>query len=120
MEGFDETKKSWFYRPLGGGIEFGERGHETVKRELREETQQDLTDVRFLGVLENLFTYAGTPAHELMLVYEGRFAGPTVYEQDSLEAVEDDGSSFTARWLAVEDFQNGTLRLVPEGLSAYL
>ncbi len=27
MEGYDPVKKEHFYRPLGGGIEFGEPGH---------------------------------------------------------------------------------------------
>ncbi len=120
MEGFDPVKELWFYRPLGGGIEFGERGHETLEREFLEELQQDLTAIRFLGVLENLFTYAGTPGHELVLVYDGRFADEAVYKLDSLTAHEDDGSSFTARWLPLTDFSGGKRRLVPEGLLAYL
>lgn len=118
-EGFDTVKKSWFYRPLGGGIEFGKRGHETLKREFLEEIQKDLTDIRFLGVLENLFTYAGTPGHELVMVYEGRFADNAVYELDRLTACEDDGSSFTARWLPLTEFWNEKRRLVPEGLFGY-
>jgi NADH pyrophosphatase NudC (nudix superfamily) len=33
-EGHDSQKGQTFYRPLGGTIEFGERGDETVQREL--------------------------------------------------------------------------------------
>src|SRR5437773_12568037 len=33
----DAVKNVVGYRPLGGTIEFGERGHETVAREIREE-----------------------------------------------------------------------------------
>lgn len=116
MEGFDQVKGSWFYRPLGGGIEFGERGHETVKREFLEELGQELIGVRFLYALENLFTYAGQPGHELVMVYEGRFADKAVYELDMLEAHEDDGHPFTALWKPLAEFWSGRSRLVPEGL----
>ena len=33
MEGFDEVKHNTFFRPLGGTIEFGERGIETIARD---------------------------------------------------------------------------------------
>ena len=36
-EGIDAVKGETFYRPLGGGIEFGEYGADTVAREIREE-----------------------------------------------------------------------------------
>ncbi|MBU4225503.1 MAG: NUDIX domain-containing protein [Chloroflexi bacterium] len=36
-EGHDSKKNQTFYRPLGGTIEFGERGEETVRREFVEE-----------------------------------------------------------------------------------
>lgn len=120
MEGFDKVKSSWFYRPLGGGIEFGERGYQTVEREFLEELGQELTEVRFLCALENLFTYDGAQGHELVLVYTARFADEVIYEMEVLEATEDDGSRFTALWKPLADFQRGRSRLVPEGLLEHL
>lgn len=58
-QGFDEVKGQTFYRPLGGKIEFGERGAETVVREVMEEIGEVVMDVKYLGTLENIFTYAG-------------------------------------------------------------
>ena len=48
------------WRPLGGGVEFGERAAEAVGREFVEEIGQALVDVRLLCVLENLFVYDGS------------------------------------------------------------
>lgn len=62
-EGHDRVKRQTFYRPLGGRIEFGERAAETVARELREEIQQEVRDLRYLGTLENIFTYEGQPGN---------------------------------------------------------
>jgi NADH pyrophosphatase NudC (nudix superfamily) len=58
-EYFDRKKEQTFYRPLGGTIEFGERGEEAVRRELHEEIAADLGEVRYLGMLENIYTYEG-------------------------------------------------------------
>ncbi len=34
-DGYDALKDQAFYRAIGGGIDFGEAGHETVRREVR-------------------------------------------------------------------------------------
>lgn len=47
------------HRPLGGHVEFGEYAAATVHREFAEEIAQPLTDVRLLGVLENIFEWQG-------------------------------------------------------------
>jgi len=54
-----------YYRPLGGAIEFGERGEETVRREFCEEIAADLTDVRYLGTLENIYNNGNCAAMRL-------------------------------------------------------
>ena len=41
-EGYDSVKDEYFYRPLGGGIEFGESSVETICRELREEIRVEV------------------------------------------------------------------------------
>ena len=57
--GYDAHKAETFYRPIGGRIEFGERGQDTVIREVREEIGKDVLDLAYLGALENIFTYQG-------------------------------------------------------------
>lgn len=42
---YDPNEDYHFYRPLGGGIEFGELGHETLKREFDEELGVELTNI---------------------------------------------------------------------------
>ena len=68
FEGRDPTKPETFYRPLGGGINFGEIGHEAVARELREEIGAEIENVRYIGMLENIFKFGGQPKHEIVLV----------------------------------------------------
>lgn len=101
--------------PLAGGIEFGETGAEAVARELREEIGATATSVRYLGVLEDIFEWAGEQRHELFLVYDVELAEREIYELDEVPVVEDDGRSYVARWRPLGEFGPSS-RLVPTGL----
>jgi len=69
-----------FQRPLGGHVEFGEYALDTVRREFREEIGQELTDVRLLGVLENIFGWRGGTEHEVVFIFAAAFASAAAYE----------------------------------------
>ena len=69
-----------FQRPLGGHVEFGEYALDTVRREFREEIGQELTDVRLLGVLENIFGWRGGTEHEVVFIFVAAFASVAAYE----------------------------------------
>ena len=69
-----------FQRPLGGHVEFGEYALDTVRREFREEIGQELTDVRLLGVLENIFGWRGDTEHEVVFIFAAAFASVAAYE----------------------------------------
>ena len=110
-----------FYRPLGGSIEFGERGHEALARELQEEIGAEIENVRYLGLNENLFTSpSGQRAHEIVLVYEADLADRTLYEKEEMLVVEDSGATFQAFWKSLAFFQRGEAPLYPNGLLALL
>ena len=108
-----------FCRPLGGGVEFGETSQAAVRREIREELGVELTEVRLLGTLESLFSYAGRPGHEVVLVYAADFADRQHYAQAELPGQESDGEAFRATWRSLDSFDDSG-RLVPEGLLALL
>jgi len=115
-EGHDPVKGQTFYRPLGGTIEFGEYSDQTVVREMREEIREDITDLRYLGTLENIFTYEGQIGHEIVVIYEGAFVDQLIYEKSWIMGKEDDDSEFKAVWKSIADFRNGELPLYPTGL----
>ena len=116
FEGYDPADGGVFYRPLGGGIRFGERSDEALRRELREELGVELVDVRYLRTLENLFVHNGAPGHEIVQLYEATLADPSFYERERFEVHEDGGLVLTARWMALDEFQGDSPPLVPEGL----
>ncbi len=59
-----------FLRAIGGGLEFGETLTEGVAREFREELGVEVTIRRSLGASDNIFTWQGVPAHEVVHVFE--------------------------------------------------
>ncbi|MGE5426110.1 MAG: NUDIX hydrolase [Bacillota bacterium] len=66
--GYDKSKGESFYRPLGGGIEFGETSEEALKREFMEEISAELKDCRLITVVENIFTYEERKGHEICFI----------------------------------------------------
>ncbi|MEJ2748628.1 MAG: NUDIX hydrolase [Anaerolineae bacterium] len=117
VEGYDPTKRQIFYRPLGGGIEFGEFSQDALAREIREELDTAVTDLRYLATLENIFTFDGQPGHEIVQVYDGRFEDKTLYRRPVLKGLEDNGQPFTAFWKSLSDFEGRNAPpLYPDGL----
>lgn len=114
-EHYDPTKKETFYRPLGGAIEFGERGQECVIREMREEMGAEVKELTYLDTIENIFVYDGKPGHEIVLVYEADLVDSHLYEVESVRCKEN-GDEFVAVWKPVETFGVGEAPLYPEGL----
>jgi ADP-ribose pyrophosphatase YjhB (NUDIX family) len=75
-----ESADPLFQRPLGGHVEFGEYAVDTIHREFLEEIGQELTDVRLLGVLENIFPWRDGTEHEVVFIFAATFADETAYE----------------------------------------
>ena len=115
-EGYDTVKRQTFFRPLGGGVEFGERAEATVARELHEELGMAVEVREALGVTENLFTYQGRPGHEVVFEYVCVPApGHAPATLAPLTAIEGE-ARFVARWLPLAEVLGGTHRVYPEGL----
>jgi len=117
-EGYDSVKDEYFYRPLGGGIEFGETSMETVCRELMEElnVQVDRESLTYLGTVENIFHFNGTPGHEIVLIYDGVLKESGLYEQALLTGKEANGEDIQAMWKTIAEFGEGKSILYPAGL----
>jgi ADP-ribose pyrophosphatase YjhB (NUDIX family) len=111
----DPSSGERFYRPLGGAIAFGEHSRECIVREIREEMRTEITDLDYVGVIENIFIFDGKPGHEIVLVYEATFVDSRLYEVESVRC-RDNGGEFVAVWKPIAQFQAGKAPLYPEGL----
>lgn len=116
-EGFDNVKNQTFYRCLGGGIEFLEKSTDALKREFQEEINIDIAIKNFLGISENIFTYEGKNAHELVLYYNIDILDKDY--KDEYIVIDDNGQS-KAVWIDVDEFKNGNKILYPEEVFKYI
>ena len=117
-EHHDPTKDQTFYRPLGGGIDFGETAESAVRRELIEELGVELVDVRGLGVLENIFHGFGQDGHEIVFIFGCHLADKTFYERDVVGEVLDNAGT-KVMWRRLSSF-NSDNPLYPTGLADLL
>ena len=116
-EGFDKIKHQKFYRCLGGGIEFLEKSVDALKREFLEEINVPVTVKDFLGISENIFTYQGKKAHELVLYYAVHI--PDAYFKEKYIVNDDNGQS-VAIWIDVDEFKINKKMLYPKEVFQYL
>ena len=116
-EGFDKVKNETFYRCLGGGIEFLEKSEEALKREFLEEINVDIIVKDFLGISENIFTYQGKKAHELILFYSIEISDKNY--QEEYKVIDDHGETI-AKWIDINEFKNKNKILYPEEVFKYI
>lgn len=118
-QGIDPSTGERFFRPLGGEVEFGERAADAVRREIREELALEIEAPNLTGVLENHFTYGGKASHEIVFVFDARFANPSVYASPEIPMVEAVWSG-PAIWKRLDELHVGPQPVYPEGLLALL
>jgi len=116
FEGYDKVKEEIFYRSLGGGIDFGEKAEDTVRRELKEELNVEVGEVRYLGTLENIFTFNGNSYHEIVMIHDGALVDSGLYEQAVIVGQEANGEEIRAVWKRLDKFGEGKSILYPIGL----
>lgn len=116
-EGYDKTKNEIFYRSIGGGIEFLENSKDTLKREFKEELNIDINVGEFLGISENIFTYNGKNAHELILFYNVDINN---FDYKEKYHIVDDNCENDAMWIDIDNFINGKLKIYPKEIFNYL
>ncbi|MEZ4618649.1 MAG: hypothetical protein R2867_24480 [Caldilineaceae bacterium] len=75
----------------------------------------EVADLQLLGVLESLFTVNARAGHEIVFVYDGRFADEALYAQSMIKVTEDNGVVVCASWRTLDSFDEQH-RLVPEAL----
>lgn len=119
-EGYDPVKNTHYLLPIGGGVDFGETSVAAAIREVEEEIGAKAVELILLGVSENIFEYNGKPGHEIVFVYEGRFADEAFYQQEIVHGVESNGMPIVMRWIEQTAVLSDALTVFPDGIKGML
>ena len=119
-KGFDTDRKKYFFRPIGGGIEFNEYSKESAIREIKEEINLDILVDNIITIIENIYNYNGNLTHESVFIYEGKFVENENYFKKEFNGMTGNNVPFKAYWIRIEDFKQGLKELHPFGLIDFL
>ena len=117
---YDPNKDEYFFRPIGGGIEFGETSVQAIEREVLEEIQQQIAQPKLICVLENLFSFDGQQGHEIVFVYDAEFVDSALYKEAEIQGHETNGFSYIAQWLSREQIEFSQSPVYPKGIEPWL
>ncbi len=115
-KGHDKVKGEYFYRPLGGGIEFSESGKVALEREIMEELNQEAVISGLKAAFENIFTFDGHEGHEIIMLFSADFKNKDVYYQSDLEIFESGLVIGKAVWRSIAEIKAEGAKLYPAGL----
>lgn len=119
-ECFDPAKNEKYLSPVGGGIEFGERSADAAVREVKEELNAEVHNLKLLDIAENLFFYNGRECHEIVFIYEADFKDESFYQKGMIWGAESNGDQFEARWYEVEGLTCNGVSVYPGCVLAVL
>lgn len=98
----------------GGFVDMGESAEEALVREIREELNLELIDIRFLQSLPNLYEYSGMVIHTLDLLFTAKAADLT-----PMQAADDVEEAFFMPLNTISPSEFG-LDSIKKGIIAFL
>lgn len=118
QEFWDEERNRHYYRPPGGGIEFGETALAAVHREIMEELRVEICEANQIHVLENFFPFNGELKHEVVFVFEAKFKEEVNYRKKRFHIVEPGFQDTYAIWKPIQELLSEKVKLYPKSLKA--
>ena len=115
----DDITKKFFYRLVGGCIEFGELSIEAVSREFREELSLDLININLIATFESIFEFNNNRMHEIVYLFSSDFKDKTIYDMEKIKGIEGT-RTFDAIWIPISDFKEKKLIIYPTEIIDYL
>ncbi|MFN8369565.1 MAG: tetratricopeptide repeat protein [Bacteriovoracaceae bacterium] len=116
---YDKVTNEFFYRALGGGVEFFETGELAVVREIEEEIGKKIIVESLAATLENIFTHDGKKGHEIVLLYKTKFNDLENYNKSEF-VINENGKINKAIWKSLDEIRSERAKLYPVGVEKVL
>jgi len=116
----DSYSKILYYRPIGGGVEFGEYSIDAIRRELSEEISAEIIVKKDFCFFESVFHFENQTRHEIYKGYLADFVNKEFYKKKSIRGIEPDGERYEAEWIELADLLNANTNIYPNGLKDLL
>jgi len=117
-KGYGSKKDQNFYRPLGGGVDFGEKACNALIREFKEEIDKDIKVTEFITSVENIFEFEGRKGHEIVFLYKCYFTNENDMALEEIRGVEKPDN--ISVWRSIDDINAEGAKLYPEELADLL
>lgn len=85
-----------------------------------EEIGAEIHSLKLLGVLEHLFTFDGTPGHEIVFVCDAGLLNESHYHQAETPGIESNGATLKVSWFSLKKIKDSTVKTYPSGMHTML
>ncbi len=110
-------EKFWTFP--GGTAEVGESSADTLIREMKEETDCDVTLIRHLWTVENFFTFEGRKWHEIGVYYLMQMPDHFPFQPEEIvHRVRDAKNDLEFKWVPADKARLEALPLQPDFIPA--
>lgn len=108
-----------FYRPFGGGLEFGERAASAVRREILEELGAEISTPELLAVMEDVHDLGEGQKHNLIFLFRAQLLDEALLRVPEFRMM-DNHAEFRAVWQPITHLHSGEILLHPPELQRRL
>ena len=114
----EKAPNNTYFSLPGGRVKIGEDSILALKREIKEEMNEDIEFVKSRAMIENFYNskYTNGPCHEILFILEMKFKKEQVYLKDEIPNLEDNGAIF--KWIEIEELKRKEFK--PEEYKKYL
>ena len=102
-----KTDKVWALP--GGKIQILEKTEDAIRREIKEELDENITDLKFVSFTENFFNLNDEDIHQYIFTFAGNLESNKYDDLDEFDSIEK-GKNIIYKWIKIDDLNKVEVR----------